>query len=106
MALQVFLYSQIPLLYFEHLLFNLTVGTVWMQQILVKIMEKSQPEWVQDGINRARVPWLEGRSEDDPFRDRPDPRIFRSHLPPDMLPHGVKDKQIKVTICYIQLCNH
>nr|XP_046258803.1 amine sulfotransferase-like [Scatophagus argus] len=71
-------------------------GTVWMQQILAQIMEAVHPEWAQNGTNRVQVPCLEIRIADDPFRERPDPRIFRSHLPPDMLPLGVKEKQIKV----------
>nr|XP_046258492.1 amine sulfotransferase-like [Scatophagus argus] len=77
-------------------------GTVWMQQILVQIMEAAQPDWVEDGTNRIRVPWLEGRLLEDPFRERPDPRIFLSHLPIGMLPLGVKEKKIKVTVCAIQ----
>ncbi|XP_042358594.1 amine sulfotransferase-like [Plectropomus leopardus] len=71
-------------------------GTAWMQQILVQIMEAAHPDWAEDVSNRALVPWLEERSLDNPCRERPDPRIFGSHLPPDMLPQGVKDKQIKV----------
>ncbi|XP_041803578.1 amine sulfotransferase-like isoform X2 [Chelmon rostratus] len=71
-------------------------GTQWMQQILVKIMDAADPDWVEDANNRVRIPWLEERAVDDPYRERPAPRIFGSHLPPDMLPHGVKDKQIKI----------
>lgn len=74
-----------------------------MQQILVKIMEAVNPEWGEDVSNRQKVPWLEGKSSDDPLRERPAPQIIRTHLPPDMLPHGVKDKQIKATIFKIQL---
>lgn len=70
-----------------------------MQQVLVKIIEAVNPDWVEDVTNRAQVPWLEGQSADDPNRERPDPRIFGSHLPPDMLPSGVKDKRIKVITC-------
>lgn len=73
-----------------------------MQQILVKIMDAADPDWVEDANNRVRIPWLEERAVDDPYRERPAPRIFGSHLPPDMLPHGVKDKQIKVMNCNIQ----
>ncbi|XP_056292213.1 amine sulfotransferase [Pseudoliparis swirei] len=71
-------------------------GTVWMQQILAQIMDAAHPDWAEDATNRSIVPWLEGRTIDNPFKERPDPRIFRSHLPPNMLPLGVKDKQIKV----------
>lgn len=79
-----------------------SVGTIWMQQILIKIMDAAHPDQAEDDTNRVRVPWLEGKSSDDPFRERPDPRVFRSHLPTDMLPDGVKDKQVKVAICNIQ----
>ncbi|XP_068424594.1 amine sulfotransferase-like [Clinocottus analis] len=71
-------------------------GTVWMQQILVQIMGAADSDWTEDATNRKRVPWLEERLVDNPSRGRPDPRIFGSHLPPNMLPLGVKDKQIKV----------
>lgn len=67
-----------------------------MQQILAQIMDAAHPDWAEDATNRSIVPWLEGRTIDNPFKERPDPRIFRSHLPPNMLPLGVKDKQIKV----------
>lgn len=74
-----------------------------MQQILVKIIEAVNPEWGEDVSNRQKVPWLEERSLDNPLRERPAPQIFGTHLPPDMLPHGVKDKQIKATIFNIRL---
>lgn len=75
-----------------------SAGTVWMQQIIVQIMDQAHPEQAEDASNRTRVPWLEERSADDPNRERPDPRIFGTHLPPDMLPLAVKEQQIKV-IC-------
>ncbi|KAM9840672.1 amine sulfotransferase-like [Aulostomus maculatus] len=71
-------------------------GTIWMQQILIKIMDTVHVDQVEDATNRIRIPWLEGGTVDNHSRDRPDPRIFRTHLPPDMLPLGVKDKRIKV----------
>ncbi|XP_059215418.1 amine sulfotransferase-like [Centropristis striata] len=71
-------------------------GTAWMQQILVQIMDAAHPDGTEDATNRARVPWLEERTADDPLRERPDPRMFGTHLPPDMLPQGVKAKRIKV----------
>uniref|UniRef100_H2S1F2 Sulfotransferase n=1 Tax=Takifugu rubripes TaxID=31033 RepID=H2S1F2_TAKRU len=71
-------------------------GTVWMQQILSQIMEASHPGWAEDVTNRAQIPYLEGRTVDDPFRDRKEPRVVRTHLFPELLPHGVKEKQIKV----------
>ena len=67
-----------------------------MQQILVQIMDAAHPGWEEDATNRVRVPWLEGKSVDNAFRERPDPRVFCSHLPPDMLPTDVKAKRIKV----------
>lgn len=78
------------------LLLLLLVGTVWMQQILSQIMEESHPGWAEGATNRAQIPYLEGRTTDDPFRERKDPRIIRTHLLVELLPRGVKDKQIKV----------
>ncbi|KAM3863092.1 amine sulfotransferase-like [Diretmus argenteus] len=71
-------------------------GTAWLQQILVQIMDAAHPDQVEDATNRVRVPWLEGNMVDGPLRERPDPRLFRTHLPQDMLPHGVEAKRIKV----------
>ncbi|XP_071370171.1 amine sulfotransferase-like [Centroberyx affinis] len=71
-------------------------GTAWMQQILVQIMDAAHPDQVEDATNRVRVPWLEASTLDNSLRERPDPRLFRTHLPPDMLPHGVRAKRIKV----------
>ncbi|XP_071762683.1 amine sulfotransferase-like [Centroberyx gerrardi] len=71
-------------------------GTAWMQQILVQIMDAAHPDQVEDATNRVRVPWLEAGPPDNPLRERPDPRLFGTHLPPDMLPHGVRAKRIKV----------
>ncbi|XP_029963021.1 amine sulfotransferase-like isoform X1 [Salarias fasciatus] len=71
-------------------------GTAWMQQILVGIMDAAHPERAEDADNRARVPFIEERAKDDPCRERPDPRFFGTHLPPDMLPLGVREKQVKI----------
>ncbi|XP_049914203.1 amine sulfotransferase-like isoform X2 [Epinephelus moara] len=71
-------------------------GTIWMQQILVKIMDAAHPDQVEEATNRIRVPWLEGSTVDNFLRERPDPRLYRTHLSPNMLPHGVKTKRTKV----------
>lgn len=67
-----------------------------MQQILSQVMEESHPGWAEDATNRAQIPYLEGRTADNPFRERKDPRVIRTHFFPDLLPRGVKEKQIKV----------
>lgn len=72
------------------------LGTVWMQQILSQIMGESHPGWAQDVTNRVQIPYLEGRTADDPFKERKDPRVIRTHLIPELLPRGVKEKRIKV----------
>ena len=69
-----------------------------MQQITVQIMDEAHPEQAEDASNKSRVLWLEEMSAADLNREKPDPRIFSTHLPPDMLPLAVEDKQIKV-IC-------
>ena len=70
-----------------------SAGTTWMQQILVQIMAAAHPGWAQDATNRLNIPFLEKRN---PFRERPDPRIFVSHLLPDTLPQDAKAKRNKV----------
>lgn len=76
---------------------GLLVGTVWMQQILSQIMEASHPGWSEHATNRTQIPYLEGRTADDPFQERKDPRVVRTHLLPELLPRGVHEKQVKVT---------
>ncbi|KAI9543891.1 hypothetical protein NQZ68_004939 [Dissostichus eleginoides] len=71
-------------------------GTIWMQQILVKITDAVYPHQEEDATNRLRFPWLEGCVVDSFQGQRPDPRLCRTHLPPDMLPIGVKAKRVKV----------
>ncbi|XP_059212559.1 amine sulfotransferase-like [Centropristis striata] len=71
-------------------------GTVWMQQILAEIMDAAHPDQVEDCSNRVRVPFLEDRCLDKVLGERPDPRVYCTHLPTNMLPHGVKTKRIKV----------
>lgn len=68
-----------------------------MQQILIQIIDAVHPDLVEEETNRVRVPWLEGGTLDNFQQKRPDPQIFRTHLPPDMLPRGVKAKRVKVT---------
>ena len=62
-------------------------------------MDEAHPEQAEDASNRQPSS-LVGRNESaaDLNREKPDPRIFSTHLPPDMLPLAVEDKQIKV-IC-------
>ncbi|XP_059201278.1 amine sulfotransferase-like [Centropristis striata] len=71
-------------------------GTTWMQQILLKIVDAAHPDQVEDGTNRERCPMLEGDTSSSCRRERPDPRLCRTHLPPYMLPHGVQTKGAKV----------
>lgn len=70
-----------------------------MQQILVQIVNSSHPKWADQATNRTQVPFLEAILADEPFQDMKDPRIFYTHLPPDMIPTEVKEKQIKVPVC-------
>lgn len=79
-------------------------GTVWMQQILVQIVNSAHPKWADEATNRAQVPFLEAILADEPLQDMTDPRILYTHLPPDMIPRGVKEKQIKVPVFCSPLC--
>ncbi|XP_059212722.1 amine sulfotransferase-like [Centropristis striata] len=71
-------------------------GTTWMQQILMKIVDAAHPDQVEDATNRERFPMLEGDIGSSARRDRPDPRLCRTHLPPYMIPRGVQSKGAKV----------
>lgn len=75
-----------------------------MQQILVQIVNSAHPKWFDKATNRAQVPFLEAILADELLEDMKDPRILYTHLPPDMIPRGVKEKQIKVTVFLFSLC--
>ncbi|KAM8846127.1 amine sulfotransferase-like [Synchiropus picturatus] len=70
-------------------------GSAWMQQILVQIMDEAHPDQAEDENNRRRVPWIEGGTLDKCERERPDPRLYGTHVTPDMLPLGIQEKRVK-----------
>ncbi|XP_068193566.1 amine sulfotransferase-like [Antennarius striatus] len=66
-------------------------GTIWTQQIIISICELS------GGLNeypnnREQMPWLEYLVGQEPYSLRPSPRLFSSHLIPDLMPPGLKKK--------------
>lgn len=69
-------------------------GTIWTQQIIISICE------LHGGLNEypnnfEQMPWLEYK-EDRDYPARPSPRLFASHLPPALMPQGLKDKKAKI----------
>ncbi|XP_037609241.1 amine sulfotransferase-like [Sebastes umbrosus] len=72
-----------------------STGTTWMKQLLIQILDAAHPDSAEDGDNNERIPYLECLSYT-PVRERSDPQIYGTHLPPDMLPQGVEAKQNKV----------
>ncbi|XP_068615812.1 amine sulfotransferase-like [Brachionichthys hirsutus] len=70
-------------------------GTIWTQQIIISICEfggglKEYPN------NMETMPWLESLEGREPYSLRPSPRLFSSHMIPDLMPPGLKDKKAKV----------
>ncbi|XP_068193841.1 amine sulfotransferase-like [Antennarius striatus] len=70
-------------------------GTVWSQQIVISICE------LGGGLNeypnnREQMPWLEYLDGREPYSLRPSPRLFSSHMIPELMPPGLKDKKAKV----------
>ncbi|KAK7939955.1 hypothetical protein WMY93_003281 [Mugilogobius chulae] len=70
-------------------------GTVWTQQILISICELS------GGLNEypnnlEQMPWLEYTEDRPDYALRPSPRLFATHLPPALMPPGLKDKKAKI----------
>ncbi|XP_029013703.1 amine sulfotransferase-like [Betta splendens] len=70
-------------------------GTIWTQQIIISICE------LGGGLNKYpnnhdQMPWLEYTEGHDDYSLRPSPRLFSSHLKPDLMPPGLKDKKAKI----------
>uniref|UniRef100_A0A8C6UUK9 Sulfotransferase n=1 Tax=Neogobius melanostomus TaxID=47308 RepID=A0A8C6UUK9_9GOBI len=70
-------------------------GTIWTQQLLISICELS------GGLNeypnnREQMPWLEYPEGRGDYALRPSPRLFTTHLPPALMPAGLKEKTAKV----------
>ncbi|XP_014037462.1 amine sulfotransferase [Salmo salar] len=74
-------------------------GTIWTQQILVQVVEAAYPESTlrvdQSSTNLEKMPWLE-YPDTRPERPRPAPRLFISHLPPNLLPASLNTKRPKI----------
>ncbi|XP_068609869.1 amine sulfotransferase-like [Brachionichthys hirsutus] len=70
-------------------------GTIWTQQIIISVCElggglKEYPN------NYELMLWLEYPEGREPYSLRPSPRLFTSHMIPDLMPPGLKDKKAKV----------
>ncbi|XP_068193842.1 amine sulfotransferase-like [Antennarius striatus] len=70
-------------------------GTIWSQQIIISICE------LDGGLNAypnnlEQMPWLEYEEGREPYSLRPSPRLFSSHMVPDLMPPGLKDKKAKI----------
>ncbi|XP_068193213.1 amine sulfotransferase-like [Antennarius striatus] len=70
-------------------------GTIWTQQIIISICE------LDGGLNAypnnyEQMPWLEYPGRREPYSLRPSPRLFSSHMIPDLMPPGLKDKKAKI----------
>ncbi|CAL1587796.1 unnamed protein product [Knipowitschia caucasica] len=74
---------------------DLLTGTVWAQQIIVSIyklsvgLEESQN-------NMTQMPWLEFEALKMDHSKRPSPRLYSSHLPPALMPPGLKEGKGKI----------
>ncbi|XP_074511900.1 amine sulfotransferase-like isoform X1 [Sebastes fasciatus] len=70
-------------------------GTIWTQQIIISICELDGAlhEYAN---NMEQMPWLEFSVGREDFPLRPSPRLFTSHLPPALVPPGLKDKKAKI----------
>ncbi|XP_029996747.1 amine sulfotransferase-like [Sphaeramia orbicularis] len=70
-------------------------GTIWTQQIIISICE------LDGGLNEypynyQQMAWLEYEMKEEDYSLRPSPRLFSSHLPPHLMPLGLKDKKSKI----------
>ncbi|XP_068193271.1 amine sulfotransferase-like [Antennarius striatus] len=70
-------------------------GSIWTQQIIISICE------LDGGLNAypnnyEQMPWLEYPEDQEPYSLRPSPRLFSSHLIPELMPPGLEDKKAKI----------
>ncbi|KAM9494759.1 amine sulfotransferase-like [Clarias gariepinus] len=66
-------------------------GTVWTQRIVTLLYEDDFPEAV-DQTSYDRMPWLEMSEKGQDYTTRRSPRLFCSHLPERLVPHGLQGK--------------
>ncbi|XP_068606102.1 amine sulfotransferase-like [Brachionichthys hirsutus] len=70
-------------------------GTIFTQQVIISICE------LAGGLNEYpnnsdQMPWLEYLDGREPYCLRPSPRLFTSHMVPELMPPGLKAKKAKV----------
>ncbi|KAM3597154.1 uncharacterized protein V6R79_000596 [Siganus canaliculatus] len=72
-------------------------GTIWAQQIIISICELAGGLHKNER-NDKQMPWLENeeRALKGDFSLRPSPRLFSSHLIPDLMPPGLTKKKAKI----------
>ncbi|KAM8883012.1 amine sulfotransferase-like [Synchiropus picturatus] len=70
-------------------------GTIWTQQIIISIVN-FDGEKKEYANNYEEMPWLEFLEGREPYSTRPSPRLFCSHLKPDLMPPGLKEKKAKM----------
>ncbi|XP_068606090.1 amine sulfotransferase-like [Brachionichthys hirsutus] len=70
-------------------------GTIWTQQIIISICELDG-DLTGYPNNMETMPWLEWQEKREQNPGRPSPRLFTTHLRPDLLPQAVKDKKAKI----------
>ncbi|XP_028978394.1 amine sulfotransferase-like [Esox lucius] len=69
-------------------------GTIWAQQIITSICEKDMVDVYHN--NFEKMPWLENNRLKADYSSRPDPRLFATHLTPDLMPPGLKTRKAKI----------
>lgn len=66
-------------------------GTVWTQRIMTLLYEEDFPE-LKNKLTYEQMPWIEFQKKGEDFNTRPSPRLFCSHLQPQLLPLGLQGK--------------
>ncbi|XP_068606059.1 amine sulfotransferase-like [Brachionichthys hirsutus] len=70
-------------------------GTIWTQQVIISVCE-SGGGLEEYPNNMETMPWLEYPEGREPYSLRPSPRLFSSHMIPDLMPPGLKAKEAKI----------
>ncbi|XP_017568786.2 amine sulfotransferase-like isoform X1 [Pygocentrus nattereri] len=71
-------------------------GTIWTQNIIMLICESDCTNETEFSNNLEKMPWLEYPQGHSDYSSRASPRFFASHLPPALMPPGLKDKKAKI----------
>lgn len=81
---------------FEIEIYLWLIGTTWMQEIIIMVLNKGDPTIARSQPNWLRAPWLEQYFFHQILQASTGPRIITTHLPYHILAPALRDSKAKV----------